>query len=117
MPFKERKESYRVLADDVLVSVSVGLGQIGTVRMFLEEKVLGTTPAPVGVRNIGAGPDLVGKLLTVEVTVTDVSVMTNQMSVTVQLKGGKPAKPIVLKDEVDEEGDTRDFRIFVLFKE
>jgi hypothetical protein len=48
--------------------------------------------------------------------VTDVSIMTNKMSVVARLEGGLAPKTIVANAEVEEEGDSRDFRVFVLFK-
>jgi len=118
MPVVERKTSYRVAtAGDVSVAVDVGLGQIGTITLFLEDaELVAGAEAPLPPRVLGAGTALAGRLLTIEVTVTDVSIMTNQMSVVVRLEGGTAPKTITANAEVDEEGDSRDFRVFVLFK-
>ena len=58
-----------------------------------------------------------GKLLIVETTVSDVSLMTNKMSIILRLSGGQRDKKVVSLDAVDKEGDSIFFQTFILFKE
>ena len=64
-------------------------------------------------------PVKVGKaeIADVQVKVTDVSVMTNRMSVTVRLTGGPTAKSITVPAEVSDDGDSVLIEVFVLFRE
>jgi hypothetical protein len=101
---------------DITAAVDVGLGQIGSVTMSVEEDVVAEGEAPLPPQSLGLGTDLVGKLLLVEVTVSDVSVMTNKMKVIVKLGGGASAKRIEAVAEVQEEGDSVFFEIFVRIK-
>jgi hypothetical protein len=101
---------------DITAAVDVGLGQIGSVTMSLEQDVIKKKGAPVAPVVVGKGDDLVGKLLLVEVTVSDVSVMTNKMKVIVKLGGGSTAKRIEAIAEVQDEGDSVFFEIFIRFK-
>lgn len=101
---------------DVKASVDVGLGQRGTVKVTLGTTSLATTGAPLGL-NLGKGSELQGKLLTVETLVTDVSTMTNKMSVALKLSGGPSSKTITTPGEVTDPGDSVIFQTLVLIKE
>ena len=100
-------------------SVDVGLGQEGFVSMAVEQTKLfpGVKRAPLAPQRLGKGPTLLDKFLIVEARVSDVSKITNKMSVTVNLTGAKEGKKVVSTDEVDNDGDEIRFRTFVLFQE
>ena len=57
-----------------------------------------------GQQLVGSAKDVVGKLLIVETVVTDVSIMTNKMSVVIMLTGGPSPKTITRTDEVERRG-------------
>ena len=101
---------------DITAAVDVGLGQIGTVTMSLEDDVVADEEAPLPPRTLGKGQDLVDQILLVEVTVTDVSVMTNKMKVVVRLAGGSASKRVEATGEVQDEGESVFFTIAVRFK-
>jgi hypothetical protein len=101
---------------DITASVDVGLGQIGTVTMSLEDDVVAEEEAPLPPQSLGEGNELIGKILRVDVTVSDVSVMTNKMKVIVKLGGGSASKRVEATAEVEEEGDSVFFEITVRFK-
>lgn len=118
---KEKEASYRVGkgGGTVKAAVDVGLGQEGFVSIALEDKKLfpGSKRAPLPPHTLGKRSSLVDKLLIVEARVSDVSRMTNKMSVSVNLTGGPVDKKVVSLDEVDNESDEIRFRTFVLFEE
>ena len=101
---------------DITAAVDVGLGQIGTVTMSLEDDVVADEEAPLPPQTLGKGQDLVDQILLVEVTVTDVSVMTNKMKVVVRLAGGSASKRVEATGEVQDEGESVFFTIAVRFK-
>ena len=103
--------------NDVTVSVDVGVGQLGSVQISLDKTPIVSAPAPLGLQNLGSGEALKGKLLIVETKVTDVSVMTNKMSVVLKLNGGAAAKTITVNDEVADQGASVLFQNFVLLEE
>jgi hypothetical protein len=116
----QKRDSYSVGAGNraIAAAVDVGLGQIGTVTMSVgRNTIVDGEEAPLPPDELGQGDDLKGKLLLVEVTVTDVSAMTNKMSVAVRLTGGRTTKKVTVSDEVEEEGDSLFFQVFVLFQE
>jgi hypothetical protein len=120
MASKQKKtDSYKVGTGNntIEVALDVGLGQLGAVKIALDKKTLVIAAAPMGQQPVGRAKDVVGKLLIVETMVTDVSIMTNKMSVVIQLIGGPSAKTITLTDEVPAEGESILFETFVLFKE
>lgn len=100
---------------DILASVDVGAGQIGTMAVLINKKAIVEEEAPLAPQNLGLGSDLKGKLLIVEGTVTDVSVMTNKMSVIVRLTGGRNTKKVTATAEVADDGDSVFFQVAVLF--
>ena len=120
MAKKEKKtDSYAVGkgTKDVKVSIDVGLGQLGSVKLSVDKSPIASVPAPLGLQNLGPGSALKGKLLIAEVLVTDVSIMTNKMSVVLKLTGGAASKTITTNGEVVDQGDSILFQIFVLIKE
>ena len=114
----KKTDSYKVgtANADVKVGVDVGLGQRGTTKITLSTTPLVTVGAPVSL-TVGKGSDIKGKLLTIETLVTDVSTMTNKMSVAVKLTGGPSSKTITTPGEVTDSGDSVIFQTLVLFKE
>ena len=114
---KER-DSYSVGTGtrEITVSVDVGVGQIGTVVMTLEDDEITSGEAPLPPEPLGLGNDVIGQLLLVEVAVSDVSIMSNKMKVIVRLAGGSSAKRIEATAALQNEGDTALFEIAVLFK-
>lgn len=118
MARKTRKnDDYKVGAGDadVKIAVDVGLGQRGTAKVSLAGRSLATTAAPLSL-TIGPRDDVAGKLLTIETVVTDVSTMTNKMSVTVKLSGGPSAKTVTNTGEVSDAGDSIIFQTLVLLR-
>jgi hypothetical protein len=115
---QERNDFYKVGAGNATIkaAVDVGLGQLGAVKMFLDKKLIVNTSAPIGQQLLGSAKDVVGKLLIVETVVTDVSIMTNKLSVVIMLTGGPSPKTIIRTDEV-EDGESTLFETFVLFRE
>ena len=101
----------------IIASVDVGLGQQGFVSMFLDKTPILSAPAPVGLQRVGTAADVKGKLLIVETKVTDVMELTNKMSVTVRLAGGRAVKLITQPGEVAEQNDSILFQTIVLLRE
>lgn len=101
---------------DITAAVDVGLGQIGTVTMSLEGDILAEEETPLPPESLGKGEDLIDQVLLVEVTVTDVSIMSNKMKVVVRLAGGSTTKRVEATATVQEEGDSVFFEIAVRFK-
>jgi hypothetical protein len=118
---KEKEVIYNIGkgAGVIEASVDVGLGQEGFVSMAIDEKKLfsGVKRAPLAPQSLGKGSTLLERFLIVETRVSDVSKITNKMSVTVNLTGAETSKKVVTTDEVDKEGDEIRFRTFVLFQE
>ena len=114
---KER-ESYSVGTGtrEITASVDVGVGQIGTVVMTLDDDEITDGEAPLPPEPLGLGNDIIGQLLLVEATVTDVSIMSNKMKVIVRLAGGSSARRIEATAELANEADTALFQIAILFK-
>jgi hypothetical protein len=116
---QKRTDSYKVGSGNATIKVAldVGLGQLGAVKMSLDKKTLVIAAAPMGQQTVGPAKDIVDKLLILETMVSDVSIMTNKMSVVIQLTGGPSSKTITTVGEVTDEGDSILFETFVLFRE
>jgi hypothetical protein len=116
---QKRTDSYRVGkgTKNVTVSVDVGLGQLGGVKLSVDKKPIVSAPAPLGLLDLGPGSALKGKLLIFETLVTDVSIMTNKMSVVIKLTGGTSPKTITTNGEVVEQLESILFQTLVLIKE
>jgi len=118
---KEKEVIYQIGKGAAVIkaSVDVGLGQEGFVSMALDDKKLfpGVKRAPLARQSLGKASALLEKFLIVETRVSDVSKMTNKMSVTVNLTGAAEGKKVVTTDEVEKDGDEIRFRTFVLFQE
>jgi hypothetical protein len=99
-------ESYTVGAGDVLLSLNIGEGQFGTSDIFLGSTQILRASGPIGGLLLGPGPDLEGQTLLVRSFVSDVSTMTNKMSVTYRLSGGRTAKTIVARGAVARQGQS-----------
>jgi hypothetical protein len=116
----EKNDSYRVgkkAGAIIRASVDVGLGQDGFVKMSLDRKAIIGTAAPIGLLAVGTAAEVKEKLLVVQSKVTDVSVMTNRMSVAIRLTGGPSPKTITVPAEVTDQGDSILIEVFVLFRE
>jgi len=118
---KQKKTSFYKVgtngAADILASVDVGLGQTGFVTISLDQTPIVSAPAPIGLLRVGTAADVKGKLLIVEAKVTDVSIMTNKMSVTVKLTGGPADKLVPQPGEVAEQGESILFETTILFRQ
>jgi hypothetical protein len=117
---KQKKTSFYKVgtnAADILASVDVGLGQTGFVTISLDQTPIVSAPAPIGLLRVGAAADVKGKLLIVETKVTDVSIMTNKMSVAVKLTGGPADKLVPQPGEVAEQGESILFETTILFRQ
>ncbi len=112
-----RREIYRVADRRVSVTAQVGAAQDGHITMLLDDEEIAECPAPVGPIDLGPGMRLVGRLLTVDSFITDVSPHTDAVRLTVRLEGGPEPCVIPLEDQVDTPGGTLNLRVLVLFKE
>ena len=115
-----KNDSYRVGTKGgavIRASIDVGLGQDGFVKVSLDRKAIIATAAPIGFLAVGTAAEVKDKLLVVQAKVTDVSVMTNRMSVAIRLTGGRAPKTIMLPSEVTEVGESVLLEVFVLFRE
>ena len=110
------RTSYAVGAAHVFASVSVGASQLGDVKIFIHRTLTAAGPAPLIARDLGAGGDLIGKLMLVETLATDVSGQTNTLRVLTHLTGGPEPKDIPAEEEASAPNGSKLFRIFVLFK-
>jgi hypothetical protein len=120
MAKKQKKtDSYAVGKGNknVKAFVDVGLGQLGFLKLSIDKDHKLSAPAPLGPVDLGRGSDLKGKLLIFETLVTDVSTMTNRMSVVIQLAGGTSEKAVTMDGEVGEDLDSILFQAFILVKE
>lgn len=97
-------DAYQVGAADVVLSLSIGEGQIGTSDVSLGGNPLLRATGSIGHLRIGSGPAVKGKKLLVKSVVNDVSSMTNKMSVTYRLTGGKGTKVLTTKGSVNKAG-------------
>jgi hypothetical protein len=110
MPAKVKTDdTYEVAAGDVLLSLSIGEGQFGTSDVFVGSAKVVRTSGPIGNLRLGPGPAIKGKRLLVRSVVTDVSTMTNKMSVSYRLSGGKAQKAVVAKGGVTSQGASLTF--------
>jgi len=110
MPAKVKTDAtYQVAAGDVLLSLSIGEGQFGTSDVFVGGTKVIRTSGPIGSLRVGSGPAIKGKKLLVRSVVTDVSTMTNKMSVSYRLTGGKAQKAVVAKGGVTAQGASLTF--------
>jgi hypothetical protein len=118
---KQKKTSFYKVGTsdgaDILASVDVGLGQDGFVTISLDRTAIVSAPAPIGMLRVGTAAEVKGKLLIVEAKVTDVSTMTNKMSVSVMLTGGPSPKLVQQPGEVAAQGDSILFETAVLFRQ
>jgi hypothetical protein len=107
MPDKVKTDdSYEVSTGDVFLSLTIGEGQFGTSDVFVGGMQIVRASGPIGNLRLGAGPNITGKRLLARSVVTDVNTMSNKMSVTYRLKGGKSQKSVVAKGTVDAQGKT-----------
>jgi hypothetical protein len=96
---------YQLRNRDIFVSVAIGEGQFGTSDVILDGKRIVRVSGPIGKLLIGPGGDLAGKTLTVRTVVNDVSTLTNRMSVTYRLDGGKSRAEFTSRSQVTVPGD------------
>jgi hypothetical protein len=80
---------YVVSDGDVVLTVSVGNGQKGRVKAWLEDTVIAGPADGITAKTVGRGPDLVGKTLEVIATVTVTNPMSNGTVVSYLVSGGK----------------------------
>lgn len=105
MPDKVKTDdSYEVSTGDVFLSLTIGEGQFGTSDVFVGGTQVVRASGPIGNLRLGSGPRITGKKLLVRSVVTDVSTMTNKMSVSYRLNGGKAKKSVIAKGTVDQQG-------------
>ena len=103
-------EDYKVGAEDVFLSLSIGEGQTGTTEVFLGTKPLVTASGDFGNLLIGNGQDLIGKKLSVRSIINDVMSNHNRMSVTYHFKGGTKARNFEADGQVATNGSLLRFR-------
>jgi hypothetical protein len=107
--------TYVVQERDVFLAVTIGDGQQGRSSVLLDKKEILRTSPPFSKFLIGAGPDLVGKTLTIRTVVNDVVATTNRMSVTYALSGGPSADKFTSKGTVRHDNDFLSFEAAVTF--
>ena len=98
-------DSYQVSTQDVFLSLSIGEGQFGTTDISVGGTQIIRASGPIGNLRLGSGPNIQGKNLLVTSLVSDVSTMTNKMSVSYRLNGGTAQKALVAKGAVTGQGD------------
>lgn len=98
-------KDYVVQKRDVFLGVTIGEGQQGRSSILLDKKEILRAAPPIGRFLIDAGPDLIGKTLTVRTVVNDVVAATNRMSVTYRLSGGTSAAEFTSKGKVEHDND------------
>lgn len=99
-------DTYQVGAADVFLSLTIGDGQFGTSDVFVGGTQIVRASGPIGSLRLGSGAAIKGKKLLVRSVVSDVSTMTNKMSVSYRLNGGTAPKAIVAKGSVATSGKT-----------
>ncbi len=92
-------------AADVRLSVRVGDGQIGLIRVFIGPTLKVSAPNVIGRLLVGTGASLRGQTVRVRTTVNDVLAQTNKMSVSYGLEGGAQPLDVSHDGEVDADGD------------
>jgi hypothetical protein len=97
-------DTYKVGNADVFLSLAVGEGQFGTSDVSIAGNQLLRSSGSIGRMRIGSGPQVTGKMLKVKSVVSDVSTMTDKMSLTYQLTGGQGSKSITVRGKVDKAG-------------
>jgi hypothetical protein len=103
----EREENdfdFKVSDADVVLTVTIGEGQLGTSFVFREGVLLVKGGVVIGSLNLGSGADLVGKEVTVDSIVNDISTNTNRMSVRYVVENGGKRKSQLATHEVESEG-------------
>lgn len=88
----------------VVVTVSVGDGQIGGSAIFLDGKLI--AKGQIANHNLGNGKDLAGKQLQVKTVVTDVRDETNRTVVYYTFKIGGDVTAFSTAGVVDNDGDS-----------
>jgi hypothetical protein len=97
-------DTFKVGKADVFLSLAIGEGQFGTSDVSIAGSQLLRSSGSIGRLRLGPGPDIKGKNLKVKSVVSDVSTMTDKMSVTYQLSGGQSSKSLTAKGKVDKAG-------------
>jgi len=99
---------YEVGQGDLLLSVVIGEGQLGSSLVRLGERELAI--GDVSRLKVGKGSTIAGKQLYIKTVVTDVNDQTDRTSVRYELQGGEVQKVIDLEASVDEEGGSVIYR-------
>ena len=97
-------ETYSVGTADVFLSLAIGEGQFGTSDVTIGATNVLRSSGSIGRLRIGSGANVKGKTLKVTSVVSDVSTMTDKMSVTYQLSGGEASKAITARGKVNRAG-------------
>lgn len=115
----EREENdfdFKVTDADVILTVTIGEGQLGTSFVFREGVLLVKGGVVIGSLNLGAGSDLAGKEVTVDSIVNDISTHTNRMTVRYVVENGGKKKSQLATHAVDSEGSICRFVSTLSFK-
>jgi len=100
---------YHVGSKDVTISIVIGDAQLGASVLKIDSKEI-KRGDKIQNFNVGNGPKLKGKTLSIKTVVTDVNDKTNHTSVTYKLKGGAKDNDFYLDATVDNEGDSVIYR-------
>ena len=109
-PDVELEQRYAVGGKDVRLSITIGEGQLGRSAVSLGSQLLVRASDAIGGLLLGSGTDLLEEELRVDTVVLDVNGLTNRMSVTYRLEGGKASKAWLAKGKVQSANDTLFFR-------
>jgi hypothetical protein len=104
MEREENDFAFKVTDDDVVLTITIGEGQLGTSFVFRDGVLLVKGGVVIGSLNLGAGADLVGKEVTVDSIVNDISAHTNRMSVRYVVENDGKKKSQLATHEVESEG-------------
>jgi len=107
--------TYHVDSGDILLTIAIGDGQLGSSRVSLDGKRVAKGDA---IKNLllGKGSKLVGKTITIKSVVTDVNDQTNHTSILYSLRGGAAPADYELKATVMEEGDSIIYRATIVLE-
>jgi hypothetical protein len=97
-------KTYKLRDRPIHLTLLIGEGQSGTSDIFIDKTRIVRASGTIGRLLVGNGADLAGKALVARSVVNDVSAVTNRMSVTYKLTGGKSNAEFTLPGTVSKSG-------------
>jgi len=104
--------SYQTGPGKVLLDIVIGNAQIGASIVKLNKTEVAR--GEVSALDLGSGPALVGKSLSIKSVVTDVNDSTNRTSIKYAFRRGQDAQEFISRAEVENNGESIIYR--ALFK-